>query len=257
MLDTDMNMMLFSFIMMRMAGCILMNPIFGRTNIPISVKSGMIFTFTLLVYSVSGPMEIEVDGNAIGYAVLLLQEFAAGYVLGAVFNFFLSAILYAGAVIDYQMGLSMSTIYDAQSNSSISMTSNLLNMIFIICFLTTDAHLTLLRIFLSSADIVPYGTITLGPEAAAAALAMFSQFMSLILRLAMPMLAVLLFVEVGVGILMKTIPQINIFVINIQAKILIGLVIFLILFFPMADFLLSLVNTLIQSMSDLLGSMRG
>ena len=54
MLDTDMNMMLFSFIMMRMAGCILMNPIFGRTNIPISVKSGMIFTFTLLVYSVSG-----------------------------------------------------------------------------------------------------------------------------------------------------------------------------------------------------------
>jgi flagellar biosynthetic protein FliR len=81
--------------------------------------------------------------------------------------------------------------------------------------------------------------------------------MSLILRLAMPMLAVQLFVEVGVGILMKTIPQINIFVINIQAKILIGLVIFLILFFPMADFLLSLVNTLIQSMSDLLGSMRG
>ena len=56
---------------------------------------------------------------------------------------------------------------------------------------------------------------------------------------------------------MNTIPQNNIFVINIQAKILIGLVIFLILFFPMADFLLSLINTLIQSMSDLLGSMRG
>lgn len=255
MFETNAELILFSFIMMRMAGCILMNPIFGRTNIPIVVKSGIIMVLTILVYGVSDPVEIDVGANAVGYAALLLKEFAAGYVLGTVFNFFLSAILYAGAVIDYQMGLSMSTIYDAQSNSSISMTSNLLNMIFIICFLTTDSHLTLLRIFLSSADVVPYGTIALGREAASAALAMFSQFMSLVLRLAIPMLAVQLFVEVGVGILMKTIPQINIFVINIQAKILIGLVILLILFFPMADFLISLIDTLIRSMSDLLGFM--
>lgn len=257
MFETDASLILFSFIMMRMAGCILMNPIFGRSNIPIMIKSGMIMVLTILVYGVSSPMEIDIDGNVIGYAALLLKEFAAGYVLGAVFNFFTSAILYAGAVIDYQMGLSMSTIYDAQSNASVSMTSNLLNMIFMICFLTTDAHLTVLQIFITSADIVPYGEIALGREAAGAALAMFSQFMSLILRLAMPMLAVQLFVEVGVGILMKTIPQINIFVINIQAKILIGLLIMLMLFFPMADFLVSLIDPLIQSISDLLGAMGG
>lgn len=257
MFDTDSSLILFSFIMMRMAGCILMNPLFGRANIPIMVKSGMIMVLTVLVYGVTPQTEIVLDGNVIGYAMLLLKEFAAGYVLGAVFNFFISAILYAGAVIDYQMGLSMSTIYDAQSNASISMTSNLLNMIFMICFLTTNAHLEVLRIFMTSAEIVPYGTISLGAEAAAAALAMFSQFMSLVLRLAMPMLAVQLFVEVGVGILMKTIPQINIFVINIQAKILIGLLIMLILFFPMADFLTSLIDPLIRSLEDLLGAMRG
>lgn len=257
MFETDGSLILFSFIMMRMAGCILMNPVFGRANIPIFVKSGLILVLTVLVFSVSGTVEIAVDGNVVGYAAALLKEFAMGYVLGAVFNFFLSVILYAGAVIDYQMGLSMSTIYDAQSNASISMTSNLLNMIFMICFLTTNSHLVVLRIFLTSADIVPYGTAVLGPEAAGAALAMFSQFMSLVLRLAMPMLAVQFFVEVGVGILMKTIPQINIFVINIQAKILIGLLIMLILFFPMANFLTSLIDPLIQSLTDLLESMRG
>lgn len=257
MFETDGSLMLFSFIMMRMAGCILMNPVFGRANVPIFVKSGLIMVLTVLVFSVSGPMEAAVDGNVIGYAAALLKEFALGYVLGTVFNFFISVILYAGAVIDYQMGLSMSTIYDAQSNASISMTSNLLNIIFLICFLTTNSHLVVLRIFLTSADIVPYGAVSLGPEAAAAALAMFTEFMSLVLRLAMPMLAIQLFVEVGVGILMKTIPQINIFVINIQAKILIGLLILLALFFPTADFLISLIDPLIQSLTEVLGSMRG
>ena len=76
-------------------------------------------------------------------------------------------------------------------------------------------------------------------------------------RLAMPMLAVQLFVEAGVGILMKTIPQINIFVVNIQAKILVGLIILVLLFVPMSDFMLDALDILIQSMKDMLIVMGG
>ena len=178
-----------------------------------------------------------------------------GYVLGAIFNFFIGAILFAGSVVDFQMGLSMSTIYDSQSNSSISLSANLFNIIFMLCFLTTDAHLVILRIFISSAEIVPYGSIGLGQNMSAAALDLFVQFMSLGMRLAMPMLAVQLFVEIGVGILMKAVPQINIFVVNIQAKILIGLIILLILFFPMADFLKGSIDVLIESLRSMLSVM--
>ena len=77
------------------------------------------------------------------------------------------------------------------------------------------------------------------------------------LRLAMPMLAVQIFVETGVGILMKTIPQINIFVVNIQAKILVGLIVWILLFIPMSDFILDALDVLIQSMEDMLVTMRG
>ncbi len=256
MLDIDGSIVLFSLIFMRVFACIQFNPLFGRTNIPIMVKGGIIMVLTILVYSVSEPVTID-TGNVIGYAALLLKELAVGYVLGMVFNFFASAIIFAGSVIDYQMGLSMSSIYDAQSNASISLSATLLNILLMVCFLTTDAHLVVLKIFLTSADIVPYGSIRLGPEVASAALHFFAQFISLALRIAMPMLAVQLFVEVGMGILMKTIPQINIFVVNIQTKILVGLLIILLLFFPMSDFMLDIIEVLVQSMRDMLVTMRG
>ena len=178
-------------------------------------------------------------------------------ILGTVFNFMISGILFAGAVMDYQMGLSMSTIYDAQSNASVSLTANVLNYMFALCFLATDAHLIVLRIFMTSAQIVPYGSVSLGPDVASAALTFFCDFILLMFRLAMPMLAVQLFVEAGVGILMKTIPQINIFVVNIQAKILVGLLILVLLFIPMSDFMLDALEILIQSMKDMLIVMKG
>lgn len=256
MLDLDMSIALFSFVLMRMAGCILFNPILGRTNIPIAVKSAFILVLSVVVYSSSAPIVVDMS-NVIGYGTLLLKEFAVGMVLGTVFNFMIGAILFAGAVMDYQMGLSMSTIFDAQSNASVSLTANVLNYLFVLCFLSTDAHLVVLRIFMTSAEIVPYGSVSLGPEAASAALAFFCNFISLMFRLAMPMLAVQLFVEAGVGILMKTIPQINIFVVNIQAKILVGLIILILLFIPMSEFMLEALEILIQSMKEMLAVMKG
>lgn len=256
MLDIEGSIALFSLILMRMAGCILFNPILGRNNIPMAVKSGFIMILTLVVYGITPPVVVDM-GNVIGYAVLLLKEFAVGMVLGIVFNFLTGAILFAGSIMDYQMGMSMATIFDAQSNSNATVTANLLNYMFALCFLATDAHLAVLRIFMTSAEIVPYGSISLGPEVASAALTFFCEFITLIFRLAMPMLVIQILVECGVGILMKTIPQINVFVVNIQIKMLVGFIVLVVLFFPMAEFMQETLDMLIQSLKEMLTVMRG
>ena len=254
-LDLGSNFLLFSLILMRMSGCFVFHPIFGRNNMPLPAKAGLILLISGLVYSVSGTPEI-VTNHVIGYAALLLKEFAVGYVLGAVFQFFISGVLFAGTVMDNQMGLSMSTIYDPQSNSSVSLSANMLNIIFMLCFFTTDAHLALIRIFLTSADVVPYGEIGMGTQVWTSILALFAEFITFGMRLAMPMLAVQFFVEIGVGILMKTIPQINIFVINIQMKIWIGLVILLILFSPLTEYLINGIDVLLEGTMEILSRMK-
>lgn len=256
MLDLEGSIILFSLILMRMTGCIFFNPLLGRSTIPVLVRSGIIMVLTILVYSFSAPVVVDTS-NVIGYGVLLLKELAVGYVLGAVFNFFIGALIFAGSVMDFQMGLSMATIYDSQSNASVSVTANLLNIIFLVCFLASDAHLVLLKIFLTSAEIVPYGSVALGTEVASAGLALFAAFIELVFRIAMPMMAVELFVEVGVGVLMKAIPQINIFVVNIQVKILVGIILLLLLFTPMSDFLSNCMDTLLESIANILVTMRG
>lgn len=254
-LDLGSNFLLFSLVFMRMSGCFVFHPIFGRNNMPMPAKSGIILLVSWIVYSVTDVPLFTVD-NLIGYSALLLKEFAVGYILGAVFQFFVGAVLFAGTVMDNQMGLSMSTIYDPQSNSSVSLSANFLNIMFMVCFFAADAHLALIRIFLTSAEVVPYGTIGMGPEVWTAMAALFAEFISFGMRLAMPMLAIQFMVEIGVGILMKTIPQINIFVINIQMKIWIGLLILLILFSPLSEYLANGIDLLLESTMEILSRMK-
>lgn len=115
---------LFSLILMRMSGFILFNPILGRSNIPMRVKSGFIFILTMMVYSFSVEEAFEI-GSTIEFMFLLLKEFMAGYVVGLVMHLFFFIVSFAGYVIDYQMGLSMATVYDPQSNAQMPVTGSL------------------------------------------------------------------------------------------------------------------------------------
>ena len=115
---------LFSLILMRMSGFVLLNPILGRRNIPAIVKAGLILTLTVAVYSYSDKEVLEITSN-IEYAFLLLKEFAAGYVVGYVIELFFFVISYAGFIIDFQMGLSMATVYDPQSNAQLPISGSI------------------------------------------------------------------------------------------------------------------------------------
>ena len=86
-IDSIAQLTLFSLILMRMSGFVLMNPILGRNNIPARVKAGFIFVLALTVYSSSMEEAFEIV-STVEFAFLLLKEFAAGYVVGYVMHLF-------------------------------------------------------------------------------------------------------------------------------------------------------------------------
>lgn len=245
------RVMLFSLIIMRMSGCVLFNTIFGRRNIPSIVKAGFIMVLSVLLYtSTDGTVPEPVTITE--YAVLLLKELMVGYVLGFVVALFLYVILFAGEFIDLQMGISMSKIYDAQSNASISISATFYNALFILLFFAADGHLALLQIFLSSADIVPYGAVVIEPGISNAIVDIFIQCTVFGLSFAFPIFAAEFLAEVGVGVLMKTIPQINVFVVNLQTKLFIGMMMILIMFGPMGEYLQNLVYAMLDSVRQVI-----
>ena len=243
--------MLFCLILMRMSGFIFLNPIFGRRNIPAVAKTGMVIALTIMIYPISSIGDIEIT-SPIVFGFLLLKEFALGYLVGFVMQLFDFVVTYAGAVMDFQMGLSMSTVYDAHSGTQMALTGNILQIFYMLLFFAVDGHLALMKILVTSADIVPYAQINFAASSAMAILDIFIQCVVLAVKLAFPIIAIEFLTEMSVGILMKIIPQINLFVLNIQLKIVMGILMLLILCSPISDYLNNTVTLMIKNIQDVL-----
>ena len=213
---------LLMMVMARMSGFVLFNPLFGRQTLPGVVKSGLVLLLSFTVYAME-PAAPPVPGNLLELIFRLVLELGVGYVLGLVMHFFLSIPLVAGEVIDTQMGMSMGKTYDPSSQSSVTVTATLLNVLTIMLFFAAGGHHTLLRILMTSGEVVPFGQAALGQQVYAAAAQIFVDCILLAVKLCMPVLAAELLGQVGMGILMKVIPQINVFAINIELKVIIGL----------------------------------
>lgn len=242
---------LFLYITARVSGFILFNPILGRSGIPAMFRSGWILVLSVFVMSFT-TQTVQVPTGTAEMAVRLLLELAVGFLLGMVFQFFFYIPQLAGSMIDTQMGMTMNQIYDASSQSNLSTSGVLLNALMTLLFFAAGGYMTLLRIFLTTEQIVPYGQVALGLPAYQLMLELFVECTLLAVKLCMPILAAELIAQVGMGILMKVIPQINVFAINIELKVIVGLALLFVLIIPFSEFLLQAEGAMLRSLSDVL-----
>ena len=250
-IDNVAQLTLFSLIMMRMSGFILLNPILGRRNIPSVVKAGLIFILTLMIYSVSIEQAFEIPGT-FEFGVLLLKEFAVGYIVGYAMELFFFAITFGGYDIDFQMGLSMATVYDPQSNAQVAVTGSILQNWFLLLFFAVDGHLALMKILITSAEIVPYGEIAFTQNLYNRMIEIFLQCVELGVRLAIPIMAAEFLVEAAVGVMNKVVPQVSVFVINIQMKIIVGIGLLVILFSSFGEHLNRILTMMMKTVQGIL-----
>lgn len=242
---------LFLFVSARVGGFVLFNPILGRTNIPAAFRTGMAMVLSVFVTSVTEQQPPTPSGTA-EFMVLMLLEIAIGFLLGMAVNFFFYIPQLAGSMIDTQMGMTMNQMYDAGSSANMSVTGQILNVLMILLFFAGGGHLTLLRLFLTSEQIVPFGQVSIGLPAYNLMLELFVECTVLAVKLCMPVLAAELIAQVGMGVLMKVIPQINVFAINIELKVIVGLALLLVLIVPFSEFLLQTEAAMLNALHDIL-----
>ena len=242
---------LYTLIFMRTSGFVLLNPLLGRTSLPNLVRAGVAMVLSIFLFGVVDQAP-AVPANVLEFMLRLLLELGVGFVLGFVMQLFFMVIEVGGEVIDGQMGLTMAKVYDSSSQVNMTVTAALLNVLMILTFFAENGHYTMLRIFLSSQQVVPYGQVMLGQQAASGVTEVFLSCMMLAVKLSLPILAAELLGELGMGILMKAIPQINAFVINIELKVIIGLVLFFLFLTPISEFLLGVESEMLRTMSRVL-----
>ena len=241
---------LVSYIFMRMTGFVLFDPILGRRGIPGIARAGYVLVLTFTVASFTATADVPLPDTVLEFGLRLCLELALGFLAGLVVQIFFYIPLLAGETIDSQMGLGMAQTYDAGSQVSASVTSTTLNVLIFLLFFAGNGPHTLLRILLTSGELIPYGRVALGADAADLVAMLFITCTTLGVKLAFPILAAEMIGEVGMGILLKVIPQINVFVINIDMKILIGLTMLLLLIFPFSEFLLDVENQMLYAVGQ-------
>ena len=215
---------LFLFIFIRMTGFIFFNPLFGRRNVPGTVKAGMALFFSVFAVMYFPGEHTPIDiSDMILFMFYLVKEFAIGYLLGTIVHIFFSVVTISGEVTDMQMGLAMSQMYDPASNVNMPITGAFYNAAMMLMFFLTNSHGTLIQILMLSFRIAPVDSISFNPEIGLYIAQLFGNIMILCLQFAFPVIAAELITETGVGIVMRAVPQINVFVVGLQLKILAGI----------------------------------
>lgn len=219
----DYSLLLF----LRVSGIIFPSPIFGRKNVPKLVKISFCVALTYLFLSAFPfPKDWKEAASLTGYFLMCAKELLFGAALGFIMTVFFDLVYSAGQLMDMQIGFGIVSVYDIQNNSQVPVVGNMLNLMLLILFFGLNGHLKVISIIYSTIEKVPIGHVVIGTSVVMAVWEAFSLSCILAVMVAMPLLAAGVVMEVVMGVLIRSVPQINMFVIGIPVKLFVGLVVF-------------------------------
>ncbi len=240
----------FILVLCRTTGIFTFNPIFARNNVPNNMKAFMSVVFAVVMMTSLGTSAVPEFDGVLGFAFILLKELLIGLVFGFFTNLIITVLLYGGEIMDTEIGLGMAKAYDPATGVTMPVFGNYYYYLFILYFFLTNGHLTYLKLFSLSYETIPIGyAFTDTTKDLARVIVMYmGTVMELALKFAMPILAVELIVEMCMGIVMKAVPTIQIFVLNVHLKLIMGFITLLAAARPMSEFVEGLFGILWENL---------
>jgi flagellar biosynthesis protein FliR len=207
---------------LRLGALFALSPIWGVAGGPPALRVLLVLALSAMLYGALPATGARVPIEGAGLAVAAATELAIGAVLAfGVFAAF-AAFSLAGKIIDVQSGFGLGNVFDPVTRSQAPVIGTLLNLLAVTLFFAIDGHHALLRGVAFSLEALPLGTLP-GALAADALVRQFGAMFVLALVLAAPVVFCLLLVEVGLAVLSRSLPQMNVFIVAIPIKIFVGL----------------------------------
>jgi flagellar biosynthesis protein FliR len=235
---------LFLFIFLRVTAMTLTVPVFDSRNIPAVFKIGLCFAITLVLYPLVKLEPMAFSPSMVPIAIGVACEILTGAIIGFVIRMIFAGIQLAGELAAFQMGFSVANVIDPMSSSQVPVISQLIYMFAILIFLTINAHHWVLRALVESFSLIPpFGFHSSGSLMARLTQAAGDLFV-IAVKTGSPVIVSLLLVSLGLGLVGRTVPQMNVFMVATPVNILIGFL-FLSLSLPlMMTYLYQLLNGL-------------
>ena len=213
----------FLMILVRVATFVSIAPFFGMNNTPNRVKVGFSAFVAIILFQVLQPKEALEYSGVIEFAIIVLKEGITGLLIGFAANICNSIIVFSGKVIDMEIGLAMAQMYDPTTKSPSGLTGTMYNYFIMLLLVSTDMHHYILRALVDTFQIIPINGAVFDWDHLMGSMTMYiTDLMVIGFRIVLPIFATSMILNCILGIMAKVAPQMNMFAVGMQLKILIG-----------------------------------
>ncbi|MEN6319159.1 MAG: flagellar biosynthetic protein FliR [Syntrophaceae bacterium] len=215
---------IFILVFLRVSALIITIPILGDSVVPVRIKAGLSLLITFLIFPFFQSTSWILSPDIFSLGFRMAGEIMIGAMIGFTGRLIFDGIQLAGQLIGFQMGFSIVNVIDPVNNEQVSIISHFQYLIAMLIFLIMNGHHIFLYAIAESFRILP----PLGFHFSAGMMQLILVFVTNMLEVAIktgaPIIAVLIFMSVGLGLVARTVPQINIFIVGFPLQIAIGLI---------------------------------
>jgi flagellar biosynthetic protein FliR len=214
------------------------------------MKIGLILFTSIVIFPLVQARPLPEPQGIFDLAVFLLSDVTIGLGIAYITRLIFAAVQIAGTVVDFQMGFGVVNVIDPQTDTQVSVTAQFHNIVAVLIFLAVDAHHFILQAIVESFFIINPAEINFSSLTPEYMLYLFSGTFTTAVKIAAPIMAILFFLSVGLGLVARTVPQMNVFIVGFPLQIGVGLL--------MVGLSLSFFSVLVQQqMYDLPGKLMG
>lgn len=214
----------FLLIFTRVSCFVFIAPFFSMKNTPAVVRIGISFFSSMLLYQALTPSDAVVYSTVMEYAVIVMKEAIVGLLIGFAANICTTIVNFAGSIADMETGLSMVTLMDPTNNESSSITGVFYQYVLMLMLTATGMYRYLFGALADTFILIPVnGAVFNGDSLLNSMLQFLGDYIIIGFRIVLPIFCVILLLNAILGVLAKVSPQMNMFAVGIQLKILVGI----------------------------------
>lgn len=182
----------------------------------------MLFFISVLLYQTGPEQEVAYD-TLTGYTIIVMKEAVTGFLIGFGANLCTAVVSFAGQIADMEMGLSMASLFDPATKQQTTITGVYYNYMVLLLLMISGMHRYLLKALAETYELIPINGAVFHDDALLQALITFmGDYIIVGFRICLPIFAVMIILNAVLGILAKVSPQLNMFAVGIQMKVLVG-----------------------------------
>jgi len=217
------NLELFLLVLFRLGGFFVTAPFWGHTLIPPRLRVAIALVLAWLVSPLISSAGFTAAGDLTGLIGLALREVITGGIIGLAYSVLFFGIHSAGRAAGMQMGFAIVNVIDPQTQRNVSILGQFKFLILMLIFLIINGHHLVLQSVFDSFRVVPLGSLSTASLVPEKLIRLTAMTFVIAVKIAAPMIVTLLLTDVALGILARTVPQMNIFIVGFPLKIGVGL----------------------------------